>query len=216
MNKHNNVLTYTHRGVIEKLVIEEKIPKKEGRKLFKDLLRFLTIAGSGLRCVPSTRIDLAWHTFILFTEDYHSFCRKFFGKMLHHKPFVWNEKPDDKGHVYGERLYAAVQKVFGQDVDATNWLDTAAGSGTCCSGDISYEEEKPLTPEEKIKKEIADLKNSLKGQRESTRYYRELHEQAAEKIRKLEKEKSELAGYLKTGSKLTKEVQSFLKILKKF
>ncbi len=43
----------------------------------------------GQRCflaMPSVVVDDAWHTFILFTIDYHAFCRRAFGNYLHHAP----------------------------------------------------------------------------------------------------------------------------------
>jgi len=36
--------------------------------------------------MPSKIVDEAWHTFILFTAEYESFCRKGFNKFLHHTP----------------------------------------------------------------------------------------------------------------------------------
>jgi hypothetical protein len=34
----------------------------------------------------STRVDEAWHQFVLFTRQYTDFCQRFFGKFLHHNP----------------------------------------------------------------------------------------------------------------------------------
>ncbi|MCA1558006.1 MAG: hypothetical protein LC731_05635, partial [Acidobacteria bacterium] len=34
----------------------------------------------------SLRVDTVWHEFILFTEEYHKFCERFFGKYIHHSP----------------------------------------------------------------------------------------------------------------------------------
>lgn len=31
-------------------------------------------------------LDKMWHEFILFTQEYHDFCREFFGSYLHHVP----------------------------------------------------------------------------------------------------------------------------------
>lgn len=36
--------------------------------------------------MPSKAVDVAWHWFILFTREYDAFCRKTFGKFLHHSP----------------------------------------------------------------------------------------------------------------------------------
>ncbi len=36
--------------------------------------------------MPSQVIDDAWHAFILFTHNYETFCRRAFGRFLHHTP----------------------------------------------------------------------------------------------------------------------------------
>ena len=36
--------------------------------------------------MPSQVVDDAWHAFILFTRNYEQFCRKAFGRFLHHTP----------------------------------------------------------------------------------------------------------------------------------
>jgi hypothetical protein len=33
-------------------------------------------------------IDDMWHTFLLFTEEYASFCHEYFGEFIHHAPNV--------------------------------------------------------------------------------------------------------------------------------
>ena len=36
--------------------------------------------------MPSRAVDDAWHEFILFTREYHAFCRSVLGHYLHHSP----------------------------------------------------------------------------------------------------------------------------------
>lgn len=36
--------------------------------------------------MPSVLVDEAWHAFVLCTEEYQSFCQRFFGRMMHHRP----------------------------------------------------------------------------------------------------------------------------------
>lgn len=36
--------------------------------------------------MPSQAVDVVWHEFILFTRDYHSFCKQALGRFLHHTP----------------------------------------------------------------------------------------------------------------------------------
>lgn len=51
---------------------------------------FLAHAMSGRKFVsmPSQVVDDLWHEFILYTKNYEAFCRKAFGKFLHHTPAV--------------------------------------------------------------------------------------------------------------------------------
>lgn len=42
--------------------------------------------GSGVLSMPSQAVDEAWHAFILSTKSYASFCKRAFGKFLHHHP----------------------------------------------------------------------------------------------------------------------------------
>ena len=51
---------------------------------------FLTHLKSGRRKVsmPSQVVDDLWHEFILYTKSYQAFCRRAFGRFLHHTPAV--------------------------------------------------------------------------------------------------------------------------------
>ena len=51
---------------------------------------FLTHLKSGRRNVsmPSQVVDDLWHEFILYTKSYQAFCRRAFGRFLHHTPAV--------------------------------------------------------------------------------------------------------------------------------
>ena len=51
---------------------------------------FIAYLMSGRRYVsmPSQVADDLWHEFILYTREYHAFCRRAFGGFLHHTPAV--------------------------------------------------------------------------------------------------------------------------------
>jgi hypothetical protein len=44
------------------------------------------VAGRRFVSMPSQAADDAWHAFILFTRSYDGFCRRAFGRFLHHTP----------------------------------------------------------------------------------------------------------------------------------
>ena len=43
-------------------------------------------AGGRFVAMPSKVVDSLWHEYILYTRGYEAFCRKAFGRMLHHTP----------------------------------------------------------------------------------------------------------------------------------
>lgn len=51
-----------------------------------DYFHLCRTAGRRMVAMPSQAVDDAWHEFILFTRQYHTFCRHAFGRFLHHTP----------------------------------------------------------------------------------------------------------------------------------
>ncbi len=49
--------------------------------------------GKRMVAMPSQVVDTAWHEFILFTRAYQAFCKRAFGRYLHHTPAEAMEKP---------------------------------------------------------------------------------------------------------------------------
>jgi len=85
----------------QEFVATYRLPKGVGRKLqrklgqstdlgiaFQGLHQWLRlhVAAPGLLAMPSTAVDELWHDFILHTEEYQDFCRKAYGRTLHHSP----------------------------------------------------------------------------------------------------------------------------------
>ena len=52
----------------------------------RDYFLICNAAGQRMVAMPSQAVDDAWHEFILFTRQYDSFCRRAFGRFLHHTP----------------------------------------------------------------------------------------------------------------------------------
>lgn len=51
-----------------------------------DYFQLCRRAGRRMVAMPSQAVDDAWHEFILFTRQYDKFCRRSFGRFLHHTP----------------------------------------------------------------------------------------------------------------------------------
>lgn len=85
-----DALGYGAPFLIEKLLREGIVDTpEEGETLFTEVKRYLVLAclDRGLAFdMFSLRVDGVWHQFILYTVEYTDFCRRFFGRYLHHSP----------------------------------------------------------------------------------------------------------------------------------
>ncbi len=59
----------------------------------REYFHICNIAGKKVVSMPSQVVDVAWHEFILFTEQYSFFCKKAMGRFLHHTPAEAMKKP---------------------------------------------------------------------------------------------------------------------------
>lgn len=88
------VLRYRNPRVLDDFQAKFRVPRAEASELLGDVLRFLWVgeraAALGVRPPPILRpqlmLDEMWHTFVLRTRDYASFCTRYFGDFLHHEP----------------------------------------------------------------------------------------------------------------------------------
>lgn len=62
---------------------------EQGNKVLRGLREYFQLcrlAGNKRVAMPSQAVDVAWHEFILYTQQYAQFCRKGLGRFLHHTP----------------------------------------------------------------------------------------------------------------------------------
>lgn len=80
------------RGLFDRLLKRHPTLTPKDCQLVAHALRqfFLTHLKSGRRNVsmPSQVVDDLWHEFILYTKHYQAFCRRAFGRFMHHTPAV--------------------------------------------------------------------------------------------------------------------------------
>ncbi|MGK5677604.1 glycine-rich domain-containing protein [Actinoplanes sp. URMC 104] len=56
-------------------------------RIVDQALAFLgTVATATRPLGPSDLVDIGWHTFILYTEEYAEFCQRIAGRFIHHVP----------------------------------------------------------------------------------------------------------------------------------
>lgn len=132
-----DVMGYEHPQLIERLKQKEGLTHEEAEIVYQDMLRFLSLCGrrnsatKNMKLAPPESIDIAWHHFILFTEDYAKFCDKFFGRFIHHYPSPARERPTEN---LLEKTIALAEATFGSL--SSNWLCPAgpcSGSTNCQS-----------------------------------------------------------------------------------
>ncbi len=79
-------------GLLDKLAARYPALQLKDRQLVARALRqfFIAYLRSGMKFVsmPSQVVDDLWHEFILYTRHYDAFCRKAFGRFMHHTPAV--------------------------------------------------------------------------------------------------------------------------------
>jgi len=127
-------------------------------QVFEALRQWFMVCGHANRqfvSMPSQVVDDAWHAFILFTRNYELFCRKAFGRFLHHTPAeamagqttategikrTWRiacrlENIDPKTPGRLPALFA-IDAALGIANGFHYELDCKPGSGTYCAGGI--------------------------------------------------------------------------------
>jgi hypothetical protein len=113
------LLEYRHPALLQRLSAKASVRSSEAEELFDDTKRFLYLCAiSSDTLAPSSRIDECWHHFILFTEDYATFCNRFLGKFMHHRPRYPDDPPGDGRPVRNALIMA--KEVFGDRL-SQNW-----------------------------------------------------------------------------------------------
>lgn len=88
--------SYQNDALIHRFLETWNLPWEEAQELFEETKKWLWLSAYSqerkgeaieLAISQSTKlIDEMWHTFILFSKDYHDFCEQYFGYYLHHYP----------------------------------------------------------------------------------------------------------------------------------
>ena len=122
------VLRFEAPYLIEKLVKDRVVDTAaEGEALFAEAKKFLILSFVDRDVswnMYSTRVDEAWHQFVLFTSQYVEFCQRYFGAYLHHNPSNAPEAPGRpvlKPSTF-EGFRARYESFFGEPLSDV-WLD---------------------------------------------------------------------------------------------
>jgi len=138
--KLEQVMLYENENVVRRFLESWTVSYDEGLELFDDMKKWLWLCDYNNNHVSSDvrvhmaisqsikLIDEMWHTFILFTADYHDFCDRYFGYYIHHRPApqsVYNQQlashaKDPEAHMRklqedAEKQYTLIYEQLGEE-----------------------------------------------------------------------------------------------------
>jgi len=142
------VLAYRNPEVVLRFAQDYKVSQADAEDLFQETLRWLWLSayqitkhenGENRVSIPLLSevfaVDLMWHTFILFTQDYAQFCNRYFHFFVHHTPQTQAEKnkwltkmEQDPEGTQKERekilrdAYEAIYDILGEDI-LIKWME---------------------------------------------------------------------------------------------
>lgn len=118
--------------LLERVADKLDLSEAEVASLFEDTKRFLVVGTVlGRNFAPSVPVDALWHEWILFTDDYHTFCLTLGDSYIHHTPIPQGSASQPPL----EPTMEALEAVFGPLDD--RWWPVALGASgimDCCMG----------------------------------------------------------------------------------
>lgn len=74
--------------IVARIMEDHAKTHAEAEAIFGEARMFLAMAAQhrGMSFVPSTHVDVGWHTFLLYTRAYQRFCQSLGMVFIHHEP----------------------------------------------------------------------------------------------------------------------------------
>lgn len=72
--------------ILKRFERKYKVSESETVEIFNELESFLDSTSKTEVNSVATKLDMAWHLFILDTKEYLSYCLERYGKVIHHIP----------------------------------------------------------------------------------------------------------------------------------
>ena len=131
-----SVLAYQNDDVVHRFAEGHSVSVSDAQEIFTETKRWLWICAKRKVMVDNgeidfmpfplfneaNAIDLMWHTFLLYTQDYADFCNQYFGFFIHHQPrsraerLEWQktiqENPDYAREVRKETLRKSYEYLY--------------------------------------------------------------------------------------------------------
>ncbi|MEM1312875.1 MAG: hypothetical protein AAGF07_05445 [Patescibacteria group bacterium] len=92
---------------------------------------YLVIVSGTILPVPTQVVDLIWHSHVLHTKDYMSFCDQVAGKFIHHSPEGFTDENFAKN---SSKISEVSKQVFGNVVFDFNKQDLVKNVNFQCCG----------------------------------------------------------------------------------
>ncbi len=74
--------------LVGRIVKDHGLEQDTAERVMDQALAFLAASGQrvGNTLAPSTLVDIGWHVFLLYTQEYADFCSRTTGRYIHHVP----------------------------------------------------------------------------------------------------------------------------------
>ncbi|MGH3798379.1 MAG: glycine-rich domain-containing protein [Pseudonocardiaceae bacterium] len=117
--------------LVDRIVVKELVERPMAERIMDQALAYLKACADnpGAALSPSPSVDIGWHTFLLYTQEYAEFCQGVGGFFIHHVP-------DDEVAPRGPRGRALTQSVdairaAGIVVDTDLWPTADVADASC-------------------------------------------------------------------------------------
>jgi hypothetical protein len=127
----NSIMNYQMPNIIDRCQKDFKYTNEDMILLEKEFKRFLILCV--LKKDPyenigmySSDVDNLWHSFILFTKEYATFCHQYAGHFIHHAPRINNQRSPEEIEASRKNFKYFVdsyEKIFGEEIHPIWLLD---------------------------------------------------------------------------------------------
>jgi hypothetical protein len=116
----DDVMAYKNVDVVARIEHDVGVSPEKAEAIFEDVKQFLFMSAQNQThdMIPTPTIDEGWHAFILFTEDYADFCKRYFGTFIHHTAHRVGEPRCPRINLLPS--IDAMHRVFGK-IPSENW-----------------------------------------------------------------------------------------------
>ncbi|MCA9195525.1 MAG: hypothetical protein KDB03_27325 [Planctomycetales bacterium] len=127
---------HSHARVLKQVAKSGHVSEADLARSENEFLQFAVLLGISQKSLaPSNLADWYWHSFILDTRLYGTWCQRHFGRYLHHTPTPWDEQEDAGVVDDTRRLYRRYFGILSSSAYCKgNSHDCSGGGQDHCNG----------------------------------------------------------------------------------